>query len=125
MSDSAATARTTELELVGIFGGTFDPIHRGHLDTVSVVLEACNLDRVLFVPAATPPHRDLPGATAQQRLAQDLDQARGSGLDSPAQARATLARLKTLIDAHPAAALTAHGRLDGGTLQAAMARPTA
>ena len=68
MSDSAAATRMPVPELVGVFGGTFDPIHRGHLDTVSAVREACSLDRVLFVPASTPPHRDLPGATAQQRL---------------------------------------------------------
>ena len=68
MPDSVASAPIPAPPLVGVFGGTFDPIHQGHLDTVSAVHEACGLDRVLFVPAATPPHRDVPGATAQQRL---------------------------------------------------------
>ena len=54
--------------LVGVFGGTFDPIHNGHLETVKAVSEACGLGRVLFIPSATPPHRDAPGATAKQRL---------------------------------------------------------
>jgi len=67
MPDSTASPNS-ETELVGVFGGTFDPIHQGHLDTVSSVCEICGMGRVLFVPAATPPHRDLPGATAQQRL---------------------------------------------------------
>jgi len=57
----------TEL-LYGIFGGTFDPIHKGHLNTVSSVRKQCNLERVHFIPASIPPHRDIPGATAQQRL---------------------------------------------------------
>lgn len=42
---------------VGILGGTFDPIHFGHLAIAEQVREALNLDRVLFVPAAQPPHR--------------------------------------------------------------------
>jgi nicotinate-nucleotide adenylyltransferase len=42
---------------VGILGGTFDPIHYGHLVIAEQVREALRLDRVLFVPAAQPPHR--------------------------------------------------------------------
>jgi nicotinate-nucleotide adenylyltransferase len=42
---------------VGILGGTFDPIHYGHLAIAEQVREALALDRVLFVPAAVPPHK--------------------------------------------------------------------
>jgi nicotinate-nucleotide adenylyltransferase len=42
---------------VGILGGTFDPIHYGHLVIAQEVREALSLDRVLFVPAAVPPHK--------------------------------------------------------------------
>jgi nicotinate-nucleotide adenylyltransferase len=42
---------------VGILGGTFDPIHYGHLVIAEQVREALELDRVLFVPAGTPPHK--------------------------------------------------------------------
>lgn len=42
---------------VGLFGGTFDPIHRGHLAAASAVLDAGLVDRVLFVPAGSPPHK--------------------------------------------------------------------
>jgi nicotinate-nucleotide adenylyltransferase len=42
---------------VGILGGTFDPIHYGHLVIAEEVREALSLDRVLFVPAAIPPHK--------------------------------------------------------------------
>ncbi len=44
---------------VGILGGTFDPIHYGHLVIAEQVREALSLDRVLFVPAALPPHKLL------------------------------------------------------------------
>jgi nicotinate-nucleotide adenylyltransferase len=42
---------------VGILGGTFDPIHFGHLIIADQVREALELDRVLFIPAAMPPHK--------------------------------------------------------------------
>jgi nicotinate-nucleotide adenylyltransferase len=42
---------------VGILGGTFDPIHYGHLLIADQVREALQLDRILFVPAAMPPHK--------------------------------------------------------------------
>ncbi len=42
---------------IGIFGGTFNPIHCGHLRSAEDVREAFSLDRVYFVPAARPPHK--------------------------------------------------------------------
>jgi nicotinate-nucleotide adenylyltransferase len=42
---------------VGVLGGTFDPVHYGHLVIAEQVGEALSLDRVLFVPAAVPPHK--------------------------------------------------------------------
>jgi len=53
---------------VGLFGGTFDPIHIGHLSVAQDVHAALGLDRVLFVPARVPPHRDEPYAPAEARL---------------------------------------------------------
>ena len=47
---------------VGIMGGTFDPIHLGHLAIAEAAREALDLDRVLFLPAGLPPHK--PGAVA-------------------------------------------------------------
>jgi len=55
---------------VGIFGGTFNPVHFGHLRAAEEVREALSLDLVYFVPAASPPHKtqgDL--APADHRLA--------------------------------------------------------
>ena len=42
---------------VGVLGGTFDPVHAGHLHIADAVRSALNLDRVLWVPAGRPPHK--------------------------------------------------------------------
>ena len=44
---------------MGILGGTFNPIHLGHLFIAQDALEQCRLDRVLFIPSALPPHKPL------------------------------------------------------------------
>jgi nicotinate-nucleotide adenylyltransferase len=55
---------------LGILGGTFDPIHYGHLDAADAARRACSLDRVLFVPAHDPPHKPVdPRASAFHRFA--------------------------------------------------------
>lgn len=56
------------LQAVGILGGTFDPIHLGHLRLAQEALEQCGLAAVRIIPAGIPPHRNGPRATAQQRL---------------------------------------------------------
>ena len=55
---------------LGILGGTFDPIHTGHLAIAEEVRESLGLERLLFVPAGVPPHRPNPPlASAADRLA--------------------------------------------------------
>ena len=44
---------------LGAFGGTFDPIHNGHIQVAREVARRFSLDRVLMIPAATPPHKNL------------------------------------------------------------------
>ena len=43
---------------VGVFGGSFNPVHRGHLFIAQLAREAASLDEVVFVPAARPPHKE-------------------------------------------------------------------
>lgn len=52
---------------IGILGGTFDPIHHGHLRIAQEALEQCGLEQVLFIPCGTPPHRPAPFAEAKAR----------------------------------------------------------
>lgn len=53
---------------IGVLGGTFDPIHIGHLRGALEVAELLALDEVRLIPSARPPHRDTPQVTAEQRL---------------------------------------------------------
>ncbi|NLE39000.1 MAG: nicotinate-nucleotide adenylyltransferase [Pirellulaceae bacterium] len=55
---------------LGLFGGSFDPVHYGHLLLAECCREQCMLDRVLFVPTAAPPHKKgRPLASADDRVA--------------------------------------------------------
>jgi nicotinate-nucleotide adenylyltransferase len=54
---------------IGIFGGTFDPIHFGHLRTAFELLQALRLSEMRFMPAGNPPHREATFASPEQRLA--------------------------------------------------------
>jgi nicotinate-nucleotide adenylyltransferase len=49
---------------IGVFGGTFDPVHLGHLILAEQCREQARLDRVLFIPAARPPHKQEQPLTA-------------------------------------------------------------
>ena len=53
---------------IGILGGTFDPIHFGHIAAAGAAMECAQLDRVLFIPSAQPPHRAGAVAPAAERL---------------------------------------------------------
>jgi nicotinate-nucleotide adenylyltransferase len=54
--------------MIGVYGGTFDPIHFGHLRPGLEVYQALSLQELRFIPCGEPPHRQKPRASALQRL---------------------------------------------------------
>jgi len=58
----------SKLKRIGVFGGSFDPIHIGHLAIAQEALWQCELDIVLFMVAAIPPHKRAPEVSAEHRL---------------------------------------------------------
>lgn len=54
--------------MIGIFGGTFDPVHLGHLRSALEIYYALELDHIRFVPCANPSHRQRPVASVEMRM---------------------------------------------------------
>lgn len=57
----SAQRRSQKPLRIGLFGGTFDPIHNGHLAVARAARRRLGLDRVYFIPCGRPPHKDRPG----------------------------------------------------------------
>lgn len=68
------------MQPIGLFGGTFDPLHYGHLRTAFELWQVLRLAEVRFMPTGSPPHREEPLAPAQLRL----DMVRAAVADQPA-----------------------------------------
>lgn len=72
---------------IGIYGGTFNPPHLGHMAAAKTAAQVLGLDRLILIPAATPPHKALPedSATVQQRL--DMVRLMADNLNMPGVAQ--------------------------------------
>ncbi len=55
------------LKRFAILGGTFDPIHNGHLETARQILKKTDAEKVIFIPAGVPPHKEILGVTDGMR----------------------------------------------------------
>jgi len=56
------------MQSIGIFGGTFDPVHLGHLNALTEVDEQCNFSQIKWVLSARPPHKNQTSASIQARF---------------------------------------------------------
>lgn len=56
------------MKTIGVFGGTFDPVHNAHIQMALSALSKLDLDEVRLIPCHQPPHRDQPQLTSRQRL---------------------------------------------------------
>lgn len=103
----------SERRRIGVFGGTFDPVHRGHVEVADECALKLDLAPVLMIPSNLPPHRDRPRASAEDRLemvrlaveghdrlvASDIELRRGG-------VSYTIDTIRRLASDHPDAALT-------------------
>lgn len=98
--------------MIGLLGGTFDPVHFGHLRTALELYQDLKLEQMRLIPCRRPPHRGRPQATAAQRLAMLKSAVGGQpglvvderelGRDGPSYSVVTL---RSLREEFPAAAL--------------------
>lgn len=98
---------------LGVLGGMFDPIHRGHLRAAENARAALLLDEVAFVPAGVPPHRDAPVASSLDRFAMVALATAPSAAFVPWDGEIvregpsyTVDTVSALLDAHPGATVT-------------------
>src|SRR3954469_24086147 len=64
----ASSTMSSDSRKIGIYGGTFDPVHHAHLILAREACEQLGLQRVVFVPAATSPFKEAPAANPATRL---------------------------------------------------------
>ncbi|MCX8085167.1 MAG: nicotinate-nucleotide adenylyltransferase [Calditerrivibrio sp.] len=68
------------MKKIALFGGTFNPVHKGHINLATEVQKIFNFDKFLFIPAKLPPHKNYPIASPSDRIrmlqlaTEDLDQ---------------------------------------------------
>src|SRR5437773_1111689 len=125
MTESSAPLPFGPLKRFGLFGGSFDPVHVGHLSIAQQILNALKLEQVVLLPAATAPHKQGEGsrASAEDRMemcrlgvynvlgwaASDFEIARGRG-EGPARRRELHADSQPACQERKNPRLSARGR---------------
>ena len=74
---------------IGIYGGTFNPPHLGHLAAARTAVDVLSLDKLLIVPDAIPPHKELPEGTPAPRCRLAMAEKLADALLLPGQAEAS------------------------------------
>lgn len=69
------------MEKIGVFGGTYNPPHMGHILAAREVKKALNLDKIIFIPDSTPPHKEVPEGSPSPR--QRLEMVKAAVKDEP------------------------------------------
>jgi len=96
------------MERIGIYGGTFNPIHNGHMHLVRTIQSALHFDQILFIPAKVPPHKDvLDLASGKDRMemvrlaAQEIPEAMVSDIELKSHGKSytvyTLEKLQAML----------------------------
>ena len=101
------------MERIGIYGGTYNPPHIGHLRAAEYVIEACSLDRLLLIPTGVSPHKEMAaGATSADRLemlrlsAMGIEKAEVSDIELKREGRSyTVDTLRAIRQENPGAEL--------------------
>lgn len=68
---------------IGIYGGTFDPPHLGHMEAARTAVAVLGLDRLILIPASIPPHKQMPDAAASPEQRLDMVKLMADGLLLP------------------------------------------
>ena len=97
------------MERIGIYGGTYNPPHIGHLRAAEYAIEACKLDRLLLIPTGVSPHKEMAaGASSADRLemlrlsAAGMEKAEVSDIELKREGRSyTVDTLRALKEAYP------------------------
>lgn len=97
---------------IGILGGTFNPVHYGHLAAAEEVRDRLKLDRILFIPSAIPPHKHEENVPAEHRMEMVRLALAGNAFFEPSDLEIrrggrsyTIDTVETLLQLYPGAAL--------------------
>ena len=72
----------SKTEKIGLFGGTFNPVHIGHTEAARLAVERLGLDKLIFIPTLNPPHKELPESSASAETRLEMLKLASKGMES-------------------------------------------